>query len=296
MSVRVAAGLDAVSSPSAPAPSAPAALAPFPYLQHPTFKDVVSNLDPDDFTALVGSEGVGSECAGSECAAAGSSFPPPPTFPPSPTWWCKLRLQYTFDRNGHCAVQNVEQSQAIAARLACQSRAIAQRLACPRRTDSDADNTGSSYQGALDSLFVVGEITEGMTGCSFIHTYAEYREMVESSRALAARGEGRLLERLRALEAEKGVAFEGEDFYRRAVKYLLRKAERHGVQVEFGQEWEWFLCARVLCAEGVGRVRLEGGKAGEGTEDVDGLNGGGGAAESQSEALDAAVFRGEDLC
>jgi hypothetical protein len=252
---------------------------------------VVSNLDPDDFTATTtAATGAGSA---NEGAVVGSFFPLPPT------WWYKLRLQYTFDRNGHCTVQNVEQSQAIA-----------KRLAGPRSTDSDAGNTDSSYKDALDSLFVVGEITEGMTGGSFIHTYAEYREMVESSRALAARGEGRLLERLRALEAEKVVVFAGSDFYQRAVRYLLRKASRHGVQVEFRQEWEWFLCARVFRAEGVvGRARLAEGKAGEGTEAVNGLNGSGGeaasaavvgasggAAESQSESLDAAVLRGEDLC
>lgn len=160
-------------------------------------------------------------------------------------------MQYTFDPSANCQVSDVAASQQIAERFA------------PRRSDRDDDRAAFGTAGVNDrdvelgSLFVVGEIVEGMTGVYLEYTYADYQQMVMSIKVVMREGEGKLLQRLRALEAEKESLFAASEFYKGAVAYLLRKASRHGVQVtEFRDEWEHFLCAKVFQAAEIGRERL----------------------------------------
>lgn len=160
-------------------------------------------------------------------------------------------MQYTFDPSAHCQVNDVAASRQIAEHFAS------------RKNDRDSNSAVLGSEGvndcdrSLGSLFVVGEIVEGMTGVDLKYTYADYQQMVMSIKVLMREGEGKLLQRLRELEAEKESLFAASEFYKRAVAYLLRKASRHGVQVtEFRDEWEHFLCAKVFQAAEIGRERL----------------------------------------
>jgi len=213
--------------------SSPPVLAPFRYLHHPRYRDVVTNLDENNFTAGVRIE-----------------YAKHPEIFSDPCWNFRLRLQYAFGPNASCCVHDLAASQEITERFS--------RKQVPANSVGEQAVAEESKDSKIipDSLFVVGEIVEGMNGCYFRYTYAEYQEMVASSKALMGEGKGKLLQRLRLLETEKELVLATYDFYQVAVAYLLRKASRHGVQVEFKDEWEYFLCAKVFEHEDAGRKRL----------------------------------------
>ena len=80
----------------------------------------------------------------------------------------------------------------------------------------------------------------------------DYKALVDESLALAEAGQGKLLRRLQELESQKQSLLGRSEFYMAAISYLAHRAHRHGVQVVFQHEWEYFLCTKVLHACNVG--------------------------------------------
>jgi len=142
-------------------------------------------------------------------------------------WWTRLHLLYTYDPNSKPCVHK--------------SKAIESSL-------TRADDLGR--------LFVIGEIVEGMAGVSFRHKFSTYQELCEISRRLMRMGKGLLRSRLIELEQVMHGLFPGSSFYLKAVCYLRSKVERHNVQVQFLNEWEYFLCTKTLNAAIVSLVRM----------------------------------------